>query len=94
MLAASQPLSPCLSCHTLPEVPPQSSGLATGLGRFARACSPLCLQGFKIFGALLRWFQKQNNWRGWGIFLAIYCANVALFLPGVVLILGAGFVFG
>jgi uncharacterized membrane protein YdjX (TVP38/TMEM64 family) len=31
---------------------------------------------------------------GWGIFLAMYTANVSLLLPGIVLILGAGFIFG
>ena len=51
-------------------------------------------QGFSIFGTMLRWFEKQNNWKGWALFLPMYTVNVALFLPGVIFILGAGFVFG
>ena len=43
---------------------------------------------------MLRWFEKQNNWKGWAVFLPVYTVNVALFLPGVIFILGAGFVFG
>lgn len=54
----------------------------------------LPLQGFSVFGDLLRWFQARNNWAGWGMFLGMYTALVALFLPGVVFIMGAGFVFG
>lgn len=53
-----------------------------------------CLQGFSIFGVILRWFQARNNWAGWGIFIGMYCAVVALFLPGIAFIMGAGFVFG
>ncbi|KAL6769331.1 hypothetical protein ACKKBG_A30590 [Auxenochlorella protothecoides x Auxenochlorella symbiontica] len=52
------------------------------------------VKGFSIFGDLLRWFQSRNNWGGWGIFLGMYTALVAVFLPGVVFIMGAGFVFG
>lgn len=52
------------------------------------------MQGFTVFGDLLRFFQRQNNWIGWFSFLGLYCVNVALFMPGIVLILGAGFVFG
>lgn len=52
------------------------------------------VQGFTVFGDILIWFQNQNNWAGWAIFLAMYTANVSLLLPGIVLILGAGFVFG
>ncbi len=52
------------------------------------------MQGFSIFGTMLSWFEKQNNWKGWAVFLPVYTANVALFLPGVIFILGAGFVFG
>ncbi len=52
------------------------------------------MQGLSIFGKLLEWFQNQNNWAGWAIFLAMYTANVSLLLPGIVLILGAGFIFG
>jgi uncharacterized membrane protein YdjX (TVP38/TMEM64 family) len=44
--------------------------------------------------ALLAWFQKRNGWAGWGIFLGVYTAVVALLLPAVWLVLGAGFVFG
>lgn len=54
----------------------------------------LMVQGFSIFGTMLAWFEKQNNWKGWALFLPMYTANVALFLPGVIFILGAGFVFG
>ncbi|KAK9909219.1 hypothetical protein WJX75_008942 [Coccomyxa subellipsoidea] len=52
------------------------------------------VKGFTVFGDILTWFQKQNNWAGWAIFLAMYTANVSLLLPGIVLILGSGFVFG
>lgn len=52
------------------------------------------IKGFGFFGDLLAWFQRHNGWAGWGIFVGMYTAMVALFLPGVVLILGAGFVFG
>ena len=55
----------------------------------------LCdIQGLSVFTKVLEWFQNQNNWAGWGIFLAMYTANVSLLLPGIVLILGAGFIFG
>ncbi|KAI7841423.1 hypothetical protein COHA_004818 [Chlorella ohadii] len=54
----------------------------------------LIVLGFGFFGDLLTWFQRHNGWAGWGIFVGMYTAMVALFLPGVVLILGAGFVFG
>ena len=55
----------------------------------------LCtVQGLSVFTKVLEWFQNQNNWAGWGIFLAMYTANVSLLLPGIVLILGAGFIFG
>ena len=47
-----------------------------------------------MFGDILRFFQRQNNWLGWLYFTLLYCVNVALFLPGIVLILGAGFIFG
>lgn len=52
------------------------------------------MQGFTIFGDILRFFEKRNNWVGWSCFLAIYLANVSLFLPGILLMMGAGFVFG
>jgi uncharacterized membrane protein YdjX (TVP38/TMEM64 family) len=68
---------------------------------FRQACDPGEVlkgtgyaQGFTVFGDILTWFQKQNNWAGWAIFLAMYTANVSLLLPGIVLILGSGFVFG
>ncbi|KAL3136439.1 hypothetical protein ABBQ38_005694 [Trebouxia sp. C0009 RCD-2024] len=52
------------------------------------------VKGFSIFGTMLAWFEKQNNWKGWALFLPVYTVNVAVFLPGVIFILGAGFVFG
>ncbi len=52
------------------------------------------MQGFSIFGTMLGWFEKQNNWKGWAVFLPVYTVNVALFLPGVIFILAAGFIFG
>jgi uncharacterized membrane protein YdjX (TVP38/TMEM64 family) len=62
---------------------------------FTRLTVPSMLrQGFAVFGDILTWFQQQNNWGGWAIFLAMYTVNVALLLPGIILILGAGFVFG
>jgi uncharacterized membrane protein YdjX (TVP38/TMEM64 family) len=39
-------------------------------------------------------FEARNNWAGWGIFIGMYTGMVALFLPAVVFIAGAGFVFG
>ena len=48
-----------------------------------------------IFGDILGWFEKQNSWwPGWVCFLLLFTVNVSLFLPGVALILGAGYVFG
>ena len=55
---------------------------------------PRVVQGFKVLGDILHWFEKRNNWVGWSCFLLLYCVDVALFLPGLVLILAAGFVFG
>ena len=53
------------------------------------------MQGVSIFGDILGWFEKQNGWwPGWVCFLLMFIVNVSLFLPGVALILGAGFVFG
>ena len=53
------------------------------------------MQGVSIFGDILSWFEKQNGWwPGWVCFLLLFIVNVTLFLPGVALILGAGFVFG
>jgi membrane protein DedA with SNARE-associated domain len=48
----------------------------------------------RIFGEILHFFERWNNWGGWGIFIGLFIANVTLFLPGVALILGAGFIFG
>ncbi len=56
-------------------------------------CRP-ALQGVRIFGEILHFFERWNNWGGWGIFIGLFIANVTLFLPGVALILGAGFIFG
>jgi uncharacterized membrane protein YdjX (TVP38/TMEM64 family) len=47
-----------------------------------------------VFGAILRWFQRRNSWGGWGVFVGMYTLLVALFIPGVAFIMGAGFVFG
>lgn len=53
------------------------------------------LQGVRIFGQILSWFERQNSWwPGWVSFLLLFIAAVTLFLPGVALILGAGYVFG
>lgn len=53
------------------------------------------LKGVRIFGEILRWFERQNSWwPGWVSFLLLFITAVTLFLPGVALILGAGFVFG
>lgn len=52
------------------------------------------VKGVTVFSDILAWFQARNNWGGWGMFLGLYTVVVALFLPGVVLIVGAGFVFG
>ena len=55
----------------------------------------VCLvQGFTVFGDILNFFQHRNNWVGWTCFLLLYTANISLFLPGILLIMGAGFVFG
>lgn len=40
------------------------------------------------------WFKKRNGWGGWGAYVGFYTGIVALFFPGVVFIMGAGFVFG
>ena len=61
---------------------------------FARTTQNPPVQGPRIFGELLRFFERWNNWGGWGIFIGLYILNITLFLPGVALILGAGFVFG
>lgn len=52
------------------------------------------IHGFSVFPRILEWFKKRSGWGGWGAYLGIYTAIVALFIPGVVFIMGAGFVFG
>jgi uncharacterized membrane protein YdjX (TVP38/TMEM64 family) len=52
------------------------------------------VRGFSIFGDILHWFKRHNSWGGWGIFIGMYTGVVALFMPGVVFMMGAGFVFG
>ena len=42
----------------------------------------------------MAWFKKRNGWGGWGAYVGFYTGIVALFFPGVVFIMGAGFVFG
>eukprot|EP00884_Botryococcus_braunii_P002783 jgi/Botrbrau1/12505/Bobra.0169s0048.5 len=54
----------------------------------------ISVKGVSVFGDILSWFQKQNNFVGWFSFTVLYCLNISLFLPGIVLVLGAGFVFG
>ena len=52
------------------------------------------VQGFSVFGSILSWFKNRNGWGGWGVYVGFYTGIVALFFPGVVFIMGAGFVFG
>jgi len=52
------------------------------------------IHGFSIFGTILAWFKNRNGWGGWGVYVGFYTAIVALYFPGVVFIMGAGFVFG
>jgi len=52
------------------------------------------IHGFSIFGTILTWFKNRNGWGGWGIFIGFYTGVVALFIPGIVFILGSGFIFG
>lgn len=52
------------------------------------------MQGFSIFGTILSWFKERNGWGGWGVYVGFYTGVVALFIPGVVFIMGAGFIFG
>lgn len=52
------------------------------------------IHGFSIFGSILHWFKRRNGWGGWGVFIGFYAGVVALFMPGVVFILGSGFIFG
>lgn len=94
--------SPCVNCAHMLRVflLLLANSFTLGHNQLAQTCFRkldlhLCLlQGFSIFGTMLRWFEKQNNWKGWAVFLPVYTVNVALFLPGVIFILGAGFVFG
>jgi len=50
--------------------------------------------GTETLTALLGWFQARSGWAGWGAFIGVYTAVVALLLPAVWLVLGGGFVFG
>ena len=52
------------------------------------------IHGFSIFGSILAWFKQRSGWGGWGVFIGFYTGVVALFMPGVVFIMGAGFIFG
>ena len=47
-----------------------------------------------MFKDIIVWFEKQNNWIGWTCFTLLYMINIAILLPGIFMILGAGFVFG
>lgn len=53
-----------------------------------------CAQGVTVFKDIIVWFEKQNNWIGWTCFTLLYMINIAVLLPGIFMILGAGFVFG
>lgn len=52
------------------------------------------IYGFSIYGNILRWFKQRGGWGVWGIYIGLYTVLVAIFIPGVVFIMGAGFVFG
>ena len=54
----------------------------------------IVVQGFSVFGTILAWFKQRNGWGGWGVYVGFYTGVVALYFPGVVFIMGAGFVFG
>ena len=56
--------------------------------------SSVCCQGLAIVPDILAWFTRQNNWLGWLAFTGLYASVVALYLPAIVLVVGAGFVFG
>jgi hypothetical protein len=43
-----------------------------------------------VFGDILTFFEKRNNWVGWACFLLMYTANISLFMPGILLMMGAG----
>lgn len=52
------------------------------------------IKGASFFRDTLTWLAAHSGWAGWGVFVACYSLNVALFLPGVAGALAAGFVFG
>lgn len=52
------------------------------------------IHGFAFFGEILSWFKARDGWGGWGVYVGFYTAVVSLFFPGIVFIMGAGFVFG
>ena len=52
------------------------------------------IHGFAIFGRILNWFKARDGWGGWGVYVGFYTGLVSLFFPGIVFIMGAGFVFG
>ncbi|KAK9812227.1 hypothetical protein WJX73_005602 [Symbiochloris irregularis] len=54
----------------------------------------ISLRGFSIVPKLLLWFTHQNSWLGWLAFTGVYASAVALYLPAIALVIGAGFVFG
>jgi uncharacterized membrane protein YdjX (TVP38/TMEM64 family) len=64
------------------------------LGLIITMVTLVSIYGFAIFGRILHWFKKRNGWGGWGVYVGFYTAVVTLFIPGVVFIMGAGFVFG
>jgi uncharacterized membrane protein YdjX (TVP38/TMEM64 family) len=47
-----------------------------------------------VFPKILAWFKRRNGWGGWGVYVGFYTGIVTLFFPGVVFIMGAGFIFG
>ena len=77
--------------------------LATALASWDKALilaaviTVICLaavKGASFFRDTLTWLAAHSGWAGWGVFVAAYSLNVALFLPGVAGALAAGFVFG
>lgn len=52
------------------------------------------IKGFSFIPQLLHWFERRNTWGGWGIFIGMFTGLIALFVPGIVFITGAGYVFG
>lgn len=73
---------------------PQLSMLSFSAGISGCMLGCIWLQGVRIFGEILHFFERWNNWAGWGIFIGVFIVNVTLFLPGVALVLGAGYIFG